>query len=672
MSLLRSILIVIGLNLIINSVAHAQFSIKFGGGEKKELPVTDIGERDAGQIYDLTLVGQNFDCKKPQDFRFDVSSINWLSIPGDNVVRDLAPGQQGSLPAEADFTGMQPGDYEGQLNITCETCQFLIFKNCSVDKQSVLLKVHLVEPGRVVLTESVQPGPEEHDEDGITDSDATDSDEIVGAAGTIQGWDPTGSDDEFDSDNTPEADEDSDDCQDCVFGDSDFEEQAGDQTQADNLRDEQSDQPANTAAADTVQPQPGPTPAEVKLLSDDQRRNLENTRAEAIRTAGVRETSNKNHNDCLEELARLRTNRDQAKAAADAAAAQAQPLAEAAATAQAHLDAYDADVESANAADDRALVRVNTQSRVLGLKTAGTPEYASAEAALAEAVESKNALAIALQRTRASLTARQAAARNAIAASETAAVAAANTASALASAQAALDAKALECGALATAKAQSEQAATVAAAAAAKAEADAPGQAATNAKIAAAAQKVALQTAIDTKQAALQRCLGELRHRAFILEQMAKALQDIGVIGGTPTTDRELDVEGAVTELIVTTAVDGVADLLNIATFQVFTILDSMKAAYGIVDILRLDLTPSRSGYDGDENLDNWLEKTKGYADNPRDAAEIRNAMTEFINHGGNPASLKEKWERQVARCSRLENELTALKAQQAAQSIGK
>ncbi len=69
-------------------------------------PVLDLGQREAGGQYPLRLVAVNLDCNSPQDFRFKVGSIPWLSVPGDDVVHGLGPGQSGSIQGQLDFTGI--------------------------------------------------------------------------------------------------------------------------------------------------------------------------------------------------------------------------------------------------------------------------------------------------------------------------------------------------------------------------------------------------------------------------------------------------------------------------------------------------------------------------------------------------------------------------------------
>ncbi len=386
--------------------------------------------------------------------------------------------------------------------------------------------------------------------------------------------------------------------------------------------------------------------------------------ADAVRAAKQKK------DNCKAELARLKAARDAANTAqktANATAKSAQSAADKAAQeardAQQHLDNYDADLAAADAADKHALEAVNAQIAARkALKKAvmkGTPAYKASQDSIDAAVKAKADTFSHYQKVRRSKQARKDAAKNAKKdanakrqQAEQANQAATNAALAAQRAEAALHAKERLCKQLSAQLATAQSDLAAARAAADKARQNARAQV-----------RDALDKKIDKKKRERDNCYANLGHRAYILQQMSKALKDIGAIGGKPVQDRKLDFKKDLKELVTTTIVDGVAELANVATVQVFTILDSLKAGYGIVDILRLDLTPARSGYNGDANLQNWLLNDKHYAADPKEAAEIQKEMTRFMNHGGNTKYLKKEWQQQKDKCQKLEDELNALRA---------
>ena len=103
----------------------------------------DLGDRETGQTYLLSLGAQNVDCKKPIDFRFSTET-EWIQLPQDSVVRGVPMGETRSLKALIDLTNMAPGEYRGVVELDCENCGVFIFKNCKIDKQQFLFFVNVI------------------------------------------------------------------------------------------------------------------------------------------------------------------------------------------------------------------------------------------------------------------------------------------------------------------------------------------------------------------------------------------------------------------------------------------------------------------------------------------------------------------------------------------------
>ena len=103
----------------------------------------DLGDREAGQTYPLSLGAQNVDCKKPIDFRFSTET-EWIQLPQDSVVRGVPMGATRSLNALINLKDMTPGEYHGVVELDCENCGVFIFKNCKIDKQQFLFFVNVI------------------------------------------------------------------------------------------------------------------------------------------------------------------------------------------------------------------------------------------------------------------------------------------------------------------------------------------------------------------------------------------------------------------------------------------------------------------------------------------------------------------------------------------------
>lgn len=394
-----------------------------------------------------------------------------------------------------------------------------------------------------------------------------------------------------------------------------------------------------------------PVASEVaRHLNGQQRRDLNGARAAAQRAANTyadavrrAEAARRARNDCEDELARLRAAHAAAQASAQTAAANLT-------AAQARLAAYESDMEAASRAMDRTFRQLQAaaayRSIVFREDGDGSERYREAQEQVDRFNDAAEEAQREFSRVRASLEARQ----QAVTAAQ-AAVTAANTAAQ--TALQALQAKERECLGLATADTNAQNAVTAAATAANAANTAAqnaanaaPGQAANN-----------LRDSIRSKRARLQRCHDALRHKSRILTRAFRALRDLGVISGVSA--RDIDIEAHVAQSMAAVAADAAASAVRLPTFQVFTILDGLQAAYGLVRIHQLSLVPDTFGYDGDENLRDWLQDpSRGYADDGREAQEVVEEMRRFVTRNGDTSYLREEWQRLVDNCNRLQQEI--------------
>lgn len=373
------------------------------------------------------------------------------------------------------------------------------------------------------------------------------------------------------------------------------------------------------------------------------RRNSLNAAA-AHRAAIARaNTARKNKNDCEDELARLR-------AAHASAAANAQTAATTLAAAQASLAAYQSDMDAAIAAMNRAQTQLEMvaayRTIIFNEDGTGSERYAEAQAQVDRANDAAEDSQREFSRVRASHESRVAAV--------TAAQAAATAANAAAaSALAALQAKERECLGLA-AEDNAAQVALGAATTAAGAANAAAAAAATQAHMQAVTN---LRTGLQAKRDRLRRCHDALRHRARILTRAFRALRDLGVINPNQVSAADIDIERHVATSIAQIVAEGAAQAVSLPTFEVFTILDGLQAAYGLVQIRQANLTPTAAGYRGDDYLSDWLED-HGHADNDAESREVINEMERFITHNGNTDYLRREWQRLSDDCARLQREI--------------
>lgn len=133
-------------------VIAASFLVLAGIGAAAQTPDyrdVNLGDRRGGEVFPVTLAVQNVSCPQPVDFRFS-SKSNWLRLPADPVVRRVAQGQTKTLQITVDLSGAPPGQKVGFIDIDCENCGVLIFRNCKIDRQALRFNVNVVgnaQPG---------------------------------------------------------------------------------------------------------------------------------------------------------------------------------------------------------------------------------------------------------------------------------------------------------------------------------------------------------------------------------------------------------------------------------------------------------------------------------------------------------------------------------------------
>jgi len=129
-----------------------------GASAQDEALIVDLGARSSEQTYPIRLTAQNLNCEQPQDFRFDLSRTPWLRLEGDGVVRQLGPGQSGSLIATLDPAGLSPGPHQGVVRVICDTCAVL-FTNCHISVQELVLQMRVTPPPAQTTAPPAPPVP---------------------------------------------------------------------------------------------------------------------------------------------------------------------------------------------------------------------------------------------------------------------------------------------------------------------------------------------------------------------------------------------------------------------------------------------------------------------------------------------------------------------------------
>ncbi len=110
------------------------------------IPIRDLGVKQAGEQHPLTLAARNLNCETPQDFEFLLDNMPWLTADGPLIVRNLGPGQSRSIKATLDFKYTPPGVHYGRVTSRCITCGWYVFAGCSENAQDVVLKVTVNDP----------------------------------------------------------------------------------------------------------------------------------------------------------------------------------------------------------------------------------------------------------------------------------------------------------------------------------------------------------------------------------------------------------------------------------------------------------------------------------------------------------------------------------------------
>lgn len=116
----------------------------------------DLGDRKGGEIFALKLGAENRNCPQPIDFRF-ISKTEWLHLPADPVVRGVPSGQTKYLQATVDLSNVAVGPQVGFIDIDCENCGFLIFKNCKISRQTLRFNVNVVADAGAPPQQPAQP-----------------------------------------------------------------------------------------------------------------------------------------------------------------------------------------------------------------------------------------------------------------------------------------------------------------------------------------------------------------------------------------------------------------------------------------------------------------------------------------------------------------------------------
>lgn len=133
--------------MIASPLAAQETSAPSGEAVPTEEPIVqsvDLGVREQGRTYPLNLVAENYDCRAPQDFRFDLSGTPWLRALGEPVARQVEKGTSKTVRAELDFSGVPVGPVEGSVRVVCETCGFIpLIKNCRISDKILLLQARV-------------------------------------------------------------------------------------------------------------------------------------------------------------------------------------------------------------------------------------------------------------------------------------------------------------------------------------------------------------------------------------------------------------------------------------------------------------------------------------------------------------------------------------------------
>jgi|GEM_PF-5202691 len=645
-------------------------------------PVHDLGDRQQNQTYPLQLTAQNIDCKTPQDFRFDLSAAPWVIALEDPVVRQVAPGQGKTVPAQLDFYGTEPGPHEGVVSTICETCGFIPFvKNCRADKRDVILRVNIT------------PAPPPQNQ-GVDAPEAEPSSDIPPLAA--------------DATTEPPAEDNAVDCGD--------EAPSTDLSAAQGPGDLGSDEcapPAGVASPPVIEGYTISQQLDSDLdphLKGGERNALNEARrkaaasAEAFREAEeVLRNAQKKKKDCEDELAALKAALEQAQRDADAAKAAADaaqqaldngPESKAVDDAQKAIDNFQQDVDDAQREHDRWKEAAQGQQDYLEIVieqegNLNSERGKNAKKYYEEADANRAAAKAALEQTKNSMGARQAAlaaAQNARKAAQDAIdngpkKAAADAAAKVQAMQANLTEKEKEClglsdaaGDAAHAKGIAEVTAEEAADDAADAEKDAKAQALSN-----------LKDEIKRKKDECERIKKEWDTKIRQMTGALKALEQTGYFKAGQfsgqraapdklwTSYKRLGL-GAALKVVNITGVQATRLLTgHTAKGRVGgplydAMLKSLQIAYGVAAIRQSELTPGTYAHGRTEGkaLRDWLRENN-HAWTDQDGSDARAVEEEMRQIMQNRNYVAEQMARAIEAMERCKAELAALEAKRAA-----
>lgn len=538
-----------------------------------------LGARQVGQSYPFNLIAQNLNCNQPQDFKFVISPNPWLKIQGDPVARQVQRGQQKAVQAKIDFSRLRPGIYRAQVTVICDTCQFLVFANCKISDRVMYLEVEATAPPPPAAAARPQPQPQGQARPR-TGSVLADPPSVMAS---------------FDPDLVPWM---------------------------------------NAAA---------------RRAAEDAQRKADDAAAAAKRAADELEGEKKKKGPCEEELAAARA----AAAAADAEAAAAQAAAEAATSAAEAAEKAAADNAKDLADAEKEMGAAQTR---LGNAAAARSALikdganASAVAAAQKMVDEANDAAYAAQKkfsaARAAAAGLAEAAATAAEAANAATAASSAAAARAAAAAAALAAKEAECLGIAAAEKAAQAKADAAAAAAGAAADEAAGAKKKAEDDARGARILTLEEQLEAARKRCKQIYEDQLANAKKQEKALAALKKLGVLGPDTPTDGldEMWNDWGSWATGVVTGASAVAGGFAAGGKAIPTgggpqmILSALQAAYGILNIRLVTLTPNtkafltdREVYGENSQANQWV-RSNGFADTPEEAEEVLDEMERIVN----------------------------------------
>jgi hypothetical protein len=659
-------------------VAGISLAASFGASAQPTAPVIDFGVRQQDEVYPLSLVARNLNCRTPQDFRFDLSGAPFVVALADPVVRQVPPGGEGSTPAELVFSLVPPGPQQGVITTICETCRPIpVFgNNCRQDKQQVMLSV--------MINPTPQPGP------------SVEPTPMPGAPGELPSLPPIQDPDQPPQPGSVEPPQplppqpQGPRVQDFVwegYGPGAFPEDGGCPVETDDYEYMQRiySDPALERSID---------PSVFIYLKGGQQKALESAHkkaaeaeAAAIKAREDLEQLKKKKKDCWEELAALRAEQAAKEAAADAAEAAAEaaqeavdkgPERKAVDDAQKAVDNFQDDVDKAQQEFDRWTEAAQRQQDYLETVIAEEGGLTSkrgqnAKKYYEDAAKKREDARANLDKVKNSMAERQAAlaqAQQALAAAQAAADAkkqeAADARAAADAAKAAADAKERECLGLDNEVREQEKAA----AAVDKAAKDAGAEEKKAEALAAKQAKENAANALACKKDDCERIQKMWDDYFRKLTNAQKALEQLGYFNqqeAPPPQPKDAWADykklGYTTFMKVAAKGAGLALPGGVPTAgNVQLLLPILQAAYGIAGIRQSALTPGTYAHGRTEGaeLRDWLENNN-FANDAKEAAEVENLMEDLMR---NPNLAAEKLAQAISELERCKEELAALQAQ--------